>query len=60
MKHITLEDAEAQIIVNALDLLASHLEDRIEANDLIVEESLRLLGDISQANDIADALRVVL
>ena len=60
MKFITLEDQEAQIIVNALDLLASHLEDRIEANDLTEEESLRLLGDISQANDLADSLKVVL
>ena len=60
MKHITLEDAEAQIIVNALDLLASHLEDRVESNDLNHTEHTRLLGDISQANDLADALRVVL
>jgi 3-hydroxyacyl-CoA dehydrogenase len=60
MKFITLEDQEAQIIVNALGLLASHLEDRVEANDLTEEESSRLLGDISQANDLADSLKVVL
>ena len=60
MKFITLEDAEAQIIVNALGLLANHLEDRVEANDLTEEESNLLLGDISQANDLADSLKVVL
>jgi 3-hydroxyacyl-CoA dehydrogenase len=60
MKFITLEDAEAQIIVNALGLLANHLEDRVEANDLTEEESNLLLGDISRANDLADSLKVVL
>ena len=60
MKFITLEDAEAQIIVNALGLLANHLEDRVEANDLTEDESNLLLGDISRANDLADSLKVVL
>ena len=60
MKHITLEDAEAQTVVNALDLLASHQEDRVELNDLTGEEETRLLEDISRAKDLADALRVVL
>ena len=60
MKFITLEDAEAQTVVNALDLLADHIEDRVELNDLTGEEETRLLEDISRAKDLANALRVVL
>tara|TARA_R100001244_G_scaffold22830_1_gene23854 strand:- start:608 stop:790 length:183 start_codon:yes stop_codon:yes gene_type:complete len=60
MKHITLEDAEAQTIVNALYLLANHLEDRVELNDLDSGERASVLEDISRANDLANALKVVL
>lgn len=60
MKFVTLEDAEAEIIVTALYLLANHLEDRVELNDLDSGQIADLRADISRANDLADSLKVQL
>ena len=56
MKFLTLEDGEAQLIVDALHLIANHYEDRGELNDLTDEERTNLVSDISRANDLAVGL----
>ena len=56
MKFLTLEDGEAQLIVDALHLIANHYEDRVELNDRTDEERTNLVSDISRANDLAVGL----
>ena len=56
MKFLTLEDGEAQLIVDALHLIANHYEDQVELNDLTDEERTNLVSDISRANDLAVGL----
>ena len=56
MKFITLDDDEAKLVIDGLQLLADTLEDQIKLNGLDEEQQSDLLGRISRVNDLAVGL----
>ena len=56
MKFITLDDDEAQLVVDGLHLLASTLEDQINLNNLDPSKIDELQTRVSRCNDLAVGL----
>jgi len=56
MKFITLDDDEAQLVVDGLYLLATTLEDQINLNNLDPSKIDELQTRVSRCNDLAVGL----